>query len=31
MNIKSSIRKIKKRFVAGIGLILLLERYCWQE
>src|SRR5262249_38902952 len=31
MNIKSSIRRIKKRFVAGFGLILLLERYCWQE
>src|SRR6516165_2237771 len=27
-NIKSSIRKIKKRFVAGFGLIPLLERYC---
>jgi hypothetical protein len=23
-----SIRKIKKRFVAGFGLIRLLERYC---
>jgi len=31
MNIKSSIRKIKKRFVGGFGLILLSERYCWQD
>ena len=31
MSIKSSILKIKKRFVAGFGLIPLLERYCWQD
>jgi len=30
MNIKNSIRKIKKRFIGGFGLILLSERYCWQ-
>jgi hypothetical protein len=30
-DIKSSIRKIKKRFVGGFGPIPLSERYCCQD
>ena len=31
MSIESSIRTIKKSFVVGFGLILLSERYCFQD